>query len=304
MDGRVMTRRLIIVSAAELLVLAALLVVALDVAMHHKFEKLGGMNMWGYRGPVMPHRQPNELRIAVAGGSFAFGWGVAAHETFTNFVRQFVAPVVDEPGRPAVVVTAVNLAARGVPASAYADRIRHFRYLQPDVICVVADPPPAVERRAIRGMPQRSRLYAATGYEPILPLVFAEKAEVARGVVVPSLLRSTAAVLDAIDTRDAGAPPADDGDYIGAVLSAAQQARTVANGVVVVAPPFGPPHTTLGAAVAQRFGDDPRVRFVDLAASPEITDPAVWLDPVDLSVAGHERAARPIASAVIDLVHH
>jgi hypothetical protein len=45
------------------------------------------------------------------------------------------------------------------------------------------------------------------------------------------------------------------------------------------------------------------VRFVDLAASPEITDRAVWLDPVDLSVAGHERAARPIALAVIDLVH-
>src|SRR5207249_4908315 len=72
----------------EMVVIAALWTIALDLLAHKRVERLGGVNLWGYRGPVMPHRRPNEIRIAVVGGDVAFGWGVAASETLAPTVRQ------------------------------------------------------------------------------------------------------------------------------------------------------------------------------------------------------------------------
>src|SRR5262249_29706386 len=53
---------------------AALL--AIDVYLHSKYERSAGFNVWGYRGPAVGRRQPGEYRIAVLGGSSAFGYGV------------------------------------------------------------------------------------------------------------------------------------------------------------------------------------------------------------------------------------
>ena len=64
--------------ALQAVVLAGLVTIALDMYAHKRVETVGGVNIWGYRGPVMRQRAPNEIRIAVVGGELAFGWGVAA----------------------------------------------------------------------------------------------------------------------------------------------------------------------------------------------------------------------------------
>ena len=53
---------------------AALL--ALDLYVHAKFDDYAGTNIWGYRGSVVGTKQDGERRVAVVGGSTAFGYGV------------------------------------------------------------------------------------------------------------------------------------------------------------------------------------------------------------------------------------
>src|SRR5262249_53381222 len=170
-----MSRTLRVVFAAEALVAAAIAIVALDLRAHFHVQDLGGVNAWGYRGPVMPHKLPNEVRIAVAGGDLAFGWGVAAVETLPYFVRRIVALDLDHGATP-IPVTAGTLSARGLEDSDFADWIGRFAALQPDVVCVLADPPshPGGDARYLPN--RRSWFFQRFGYSPILPLVAAEKA--------------------------------------------------------------------------------------------------------------------------------
>ena len=130
-----MSRKAIVgILVVELLALASLLTLALDVRAHARVEQLGGVNVWGYRGPVMRTKRADEVRIAVVGGSLAFGWGVAASETVAPTIRQLLALVLDVRGGPSITVTAVNLGAMGAPWSEYRSQIAHFAYLQPDIL--------------------------------------------------------------------------------------------------------------------------------------------------------------------------
>ena len=59
---------------AGVLSLVGLLVV--DIYVHGRFERSGGFNVWGYRGPSVGRRKPDEFRLIVLGGSTAYGYGV------------------------------------------------------------------------------------------------------------------------------------------------------------------------------------------------------------------------------------
>src|SRR3954469_449561 len=52
-----------------------------DLYVHARAEKSAGLNRYGYRGPVVPRKQPGELRVAVLGGSTVFGYGVGWNES-------------------------------------------------------------------------------------------------------------------------------------------------------------------------------------------------------------------------------
>jgi hypothetical protein len=64
----VMSKALMLALAIETVILGALLTVAADQIAHTHVEKLGGVNIWGYRGSVLHQKRPNEVRIAVTGG--------------------------------------------------------------------------------------------------------------------------------------------------------------------------------------------------------------------------------------------
>ncbi|HKB14404.1 MAG TPA: hypothetical protein VKD69_27250, partial [Vicinamibacterales bacterium] len=161
--------------AVEALVLGTIVLIASDMRAHYRVQDLGGVNIWGYRGPVMSQRRPREIRIALVGGDLAYGWGVAAVETLPYSVRQLVLLDVGH-DEPPITVTAVNLSARGMHPAEIPAWLDRFAYLEPDVVCVLPDAASHAPHED-RFLPdRRSRVFHAFGYSPILPLVVQEKA--------------------------------------------------------------------------------------------------------------------------------
>jgi len=296
----------------EAVALAALLALSLDLYAHKRVERLGGVNIWGYRGPVMPQKRPNEIRLAFVGGSFAFGWGVAASETMPPTVRQLVSSVLDRPGRSPTLVTAVNLGALGLPMRDYAARVKQFGYLKPDVIGIyaaVGEPGDGVHLP-----PADSAITTMTSYVPMLPLVLEEKGSVlaARGRrLAGSILMHTGRVLRSQDAwiyraffnRQAERAL----DEVSALEEAVDAALGLAPGVVVMmsVPGTARQHVATQSILerlASRHRTEPRVRFVDLGRDPVLYEQRLRLDGVNFSVAGHARVAEQIAPVVLDLV--
>lgn len=295
-----MTKGLISALALEAVILGVLLTIAIDQIAHTRVEKLGGVNVWGYRGPVLHQKKANEVRIAVTGGDLAFGWGVAASETLAPSVRLLVSVRVDVPGHDARLVTAVTTGARGLAPAAYASWIDHYAYLRPDVICLFPDPIGHVPGDATFLPDRRSIVFRTFGYSPILPLVLQEKGAVARS----PLLRLAGDLLDAADrATGAATDPAmvNQTDYatsIEAAVRAAQRSSTA--GVVVVLAPFDDNRRVKARLESAVAGE--RVRLVDLHDDPRMLDPGLRLDGFSFSVAGHAVAASNVAPAVLDLI--
>jgi hypothetical protein len=282
-------RLLAAVAVIEAVVFVAIAAVALDLRAHYHVEDLGGVNVWGYRGPVMPRKQPNEIRIAMVGGDLAFGWGVAATETLPYFVRRLVALDFAN-NRVAISSTAVNLSARGLDPSEYADWLSRFAYLQPDVVFVLPDPP-AHPTGGDRFLPDRhSWFFTRLGYSPILPLVVAEKSE----AIGSPLLRTAAHVLERIDVQSDRSRAAPRPDPVGRVIAAARAMAPIGVVLIVVPGAAGPTPATFA---------DPRIRTVDLRDAPAMQDMTLRFDGFSFSAGGHSAAADLVAPTVIDLLH-
>jgi hypothetical protein len=305
-------RSTVIVLGVQAAAIGALLTVALDQYAHKRVELVGGVNMWGYRGAVLPERQPRDVRVAIVGGDLAFGWGVAAGETVAAYLETLVSVQVQRPGDRGREVAVANLGAMGRPASQYAATVSHYAYLVPDLVCVYADLTDAHPHTVLP--PAHSAVFRATGYAPILPLVLREKGAAwrgdgafVRGVVVEMAGR----VLDGADrtlarvvARPGEAGPGDRGEALGAAIDAA---LAVAAGVVVVLPTPRSryeveAHTRLLDAVAPRLATTPRLRLVDLAGHPRLADPALRVDGANFGAEGHSLTAAAMAPVVLDLL--
>jgi hypothetical protein len=300
------TRPALAALLVEFFLIILLLAVVVDQVAHTRVERLGGVNIWGYRGPVLHQKQANEIRVAVIGGDLAFGWGVAASETLAPSVRDLVSLAIAGGPRRDRVVTAVTLGALGLAPSEYASWIEHFASLRPDVLCVVADP----SRHVLADSPflpdRRSVVFRAFGYSPILPLVLEEKGAM-RHSPTARLTGDALAYADGLFRRGgASNTTADARSYLGAMETAIRAGvRTAASGVVVVTAP-----DTSAASldrqgvkdlVASTFAGAP-VRVADLGDEPMLHSDTLRLDHFNFSTAGHAIAARAVAPAVLDLI--
>jgi hypothetical protein len=298
-----MTKGLISALAIEAVILAMLLTTAADQIAHTRVEKLGGVNVWGYRGSVLHQKKANEVRIAVTGGDLAFGWGVAASETLAPSVRDLVKVRVDLPGHPARLVTSVTTSARGLVPPDYASWIEHYAYLRLDVICVVPDPVGYVSGDSAFLPDRRSIAFAAFGYSPILPLVLQEKGIFAHSALL-RLAGDTLAAADAATGRRMdrpGAAIAGGADYEASIDAAVRAGRRSSNaGVVVVLSPAND-NGSVKARLASTFAQE-RVRVVDLGDDPRMRDPGLRLDGFNFSTGGHAVAAAIVAPAVLALL--
>ena len=115
-----MTRRRFAAFAATSVVLAILVTVGVvlagDIYLHWKYTDLVGLNVWGYRGPAVGRKQPNEWRLAVLGGSTAFGYGVHWRESIPAYLQDRLNTFAAAPSR---LVSVVNLAYNGEGAYSF-----------------------------------------------------------------------------------------------------------------------------------------------------------------------------------------
>jgi hypothetical protein len=269
------------------------LLLAADLLMHQRAERSAGLNRWGYRGPVVGRKQPGEMRAVMVGGSTVFGYGGPWHEAAPAFLEAEL-----RRAHPDTPITVVNLGYNNEGAFAALPTLEDYRYLDYDLVILyegyndrVGDggPNTQVYRR-------QSVIFRWTGYSPILPLVFEEKARVLRTggvgggagqpVFEPGLAaRSGAAALEAAQAigdllgrqleRVAAAPPAEPAPgadcaapwskYCESMIRATRYARDAGAKVLIVHQPIHPdPGRTVVERAQQRaLGEAVQRRFGD-----------------------------------------
>ena len=151
------------------------------------------------------------------------------------------------------------------------------------------------------GTRRSSAVFRATGYFPILYDVMARReprTDPARAAIDP-LLRDDAAG----DVSCAGQSAA----YCGAIAETVSWVLAHGMTVAVVAPPdISRRHqlqqTSLLAVLAQRFGDDRRIRFIDMGRDVDVSDRSLSPDGVFLSSRGNQILAEDLAPALYEVV--
>src|SRR5688572_16100320 len=83
-------------------------ILAGDIFLHWKFAEFAGVNVWGYRGPTVGRKQPDEWRLAVLGESTAFGYGVHWQEAIPALLQERLNGGTAGPRRATVVNLAYN----------------------------------------------------------------------------------------------------------------------------------------------------------------------------------------------------
>ena len=169
-------RRRVFAGAAMALALltACAGLLATDVYLHRKYEKSGGFNVWGYRGPAVGRKEPGEYRITVLGGSTAYGYGVEWNEAIPALLAQRLGAYRD--GGP---YTVVNLGYNNEGAHSFAFTLKDYDSLQYDLACLyegyndMMGDPRGPNLSVFR---HDSPVFRLTGYLPIFPIVFKEKA--------------------------------------------------------------------------------------------------------------------------------
>ncbi|MFM8533458.1 MAG: SGNH/GDSL hydrolase family protein, partial [Acidimicrobiia bacterium] len=175
-EARLVTRRKTLFFALMAVLLATTVtaagLLAVDIYLHGRYERSAGYNVWGYRGPRVGVKRPGEYRIAVLGGSTAFGYGVSWDEAIPAQLEGMLA--ASTPG-----VTVVNLAYNNEGAYSLRFTLEDYLWLHYDLAILydgyndVALTPPDVNRQVFR---RDSPVFRWTGYLPIFPVVFKEKA--------------------------------------------------------------------------------------------------------------------------------
>lgn len=163
-------------AAAIAVGMSLLALLAIDVYLHGKFEKSAGFNIWGYRGPAVGRKAAGEYRIAVLGGSAAYGYGTTWDEAIPAALERQLS------GRPAGPVrrfTVVNLGYNNEGAYSFKPTLEDYASLHYDLACLyegyndlIGDP--AAPNVAV--FRHDSPVFRLTGYMPIFPIVFKEKA--------------------------------------------------------------------------------------------------------------------------------
>jgi lysophospholipase L1-like esterase len=161
------------ITIAVVVTMAAVL--GADLYLHKRAERSAGLNIWGYRGPVVGRKRPGEVRVAVLGGSTVFGYGLTWDQAFPVLLEQKLNAASS--GRPRFSV--VNLGYNNEGAYSFRFTLQDYAYLQPDVVCLYEGYNDLMGD-ANGGNPSiyrhNSPLFRAVGYFPILPMVLHEKA--------------------------------------------------------------------------------------------------------------------------------
>jgi hypothetical protein len=147
---------------------------AMDIYLHRKYERSGGFNVWGYRGPAVGRKQPGEYRVAMLGGSTAYGYGVEWNEAIPAVLEQQL-----KEHQQGNRYTVVNLGYNNEGAYSFTFTLKDYESLQYDLACLyegyndmIGDP----RLTNLSVFRHDSPIFRLTGYLPIFPIIFKEKA--------------------------------------------------------------------------------------------------------------------------------
>src|SRR3989440_5949307 len=166
---RARLRRIVPKAAATVVstgVMVSLLLGA-DLYLHRKH----GINVWGYRGPAVGRKQPGEKRIAVLGGSTAWGFGLSAGQDFPGRLQQmFAERARTEEGPP---INVLNLSFNDEGAYSFKYTLKDYDYLDYDAVVLYSGYNDLSENRMV--FRHRSPVFIWTGYLPLLPALTVDK---------------------------------------------------------------------------------------------------------------------------------
>jgi hypothetical protein len=280
----------------EVLWLASLVFALADRRLHQR-EAIFGVNQWGYRGDARAERLPGEIRVAVIGGSSVYEPGVALSDTMASQLfyelRDAGAPRDQE-------FSVVNLSEPRVGADTYAQALRDYDFLDPEVVCILDG------YDALEGLPpharRRSLVFRATGYLPILPARLFGRPEWlsdAPGGIV-DVLRDDGPSVEV--TCDGAAKP-----YCASMVDAVHLGLQSGRLVVVVGPPIVSARhrvqqQSLRTVLEQQFGGDARFVYVDLAPWVDMSNPKNSPDGVRRTFEGDHIVSQQLGIAVVKLL--
>jgi lysophospholipase L1-like esterase len=325
---------------------AAMLVMAVvagaaDIYFQNHYRRSFGLNVWGYRGLVVGKKQPGEQRIAVLGGSTAYGYGVKVEESFPAILEEKLnARRRADGGGP---VTVVNLAFNNEGAYSYKYTLRDYAYLDYDVVFLYAGyndlggPNTQVFRHQFP-------LFRLTGHVPILPLVIKERAMALRHGDIDAAYRgdkttftpnrtaaATAATLEAaanvtaslerqlarfadeyeFDTSADALCPGDWDFFCRQMHDAIALALSMGKRVIVVTDPYMTSPTAhekqpaqrraLESMLAARFAGR-GVAYRSMGDAIDMADSSLQFDGMHLTPLGNERLAGMLVDPVLDIL--
>ena len=334
---RVRSRRyvvfaLITICGSLLAVLAGLLIA--DLYVHRKYETTAMVNVWGFRGPTVGRVEPDTVRVAVVGGSTAFGYG----PDWTGSFPYLLDRRLNAQGNRRFSV--VNLAYNNEGAFAMRFNLEDYAWLNYRVAILyegyndLGDEP---NRFVFR---HRSSVYRLTGYLPILPTILEEKAQlvlrnrdrggkttftadVARETTARAMQHAAATVRSLEDQLGKLSPDvASRGStaiepvescpprwhfYCGAIADAVTYARQRGIAVIVGTQPFiSERHVEQQQALAgflrHRFGSDPWVVHVDASNVIHLANrPDLAYDGMHLNESGNAIIADRFVQPVLEI---
>lgn len=262
------------------------------------------------------------------GGSTAWGYGVPWDQAFPAYLERKLNAARSSGGR----VSVINLAFNNEGAYSFRYTLRDYAYLDYDAVLFytgyndLGGPNTQVFRH-------QSPVFRLTGFLPLLPSVFAEKAAALRRgrygdktVFTPTLgKRVTATGLDAAATvvrsleRQVGRlsavpapsvpPPAPDcperwHHYCASLHTAIEDALSSGKTVLVVTQPYVSDlhieqQRVMVGMLRGRFGEHSRLHHVNLGPVVDLRDPALAFDRMHLHPPANERMAERLVEPVL-----
>ena len=147
-------------------------ILAADLYLHRRAERYAGVNAWGYRGARIGGKLAGERRIVVLGGSTAFGFGVTTANAFPAQLESQLRPL----SRDGAPITVINLGMNSQGAYAFRFDLEDYAYLDYDGVILYEGYNDLGTNRNLLLARRESPVFRLTGYYPIFPVFFREKA--------------------------------------------------------------------------------------------------------------------------------
>ena len=167
------------------------LLAGVDFYLHKKYEKSGGYNIWGYRGPPAKRKAPGERRIVILGGSTALGYGQSFEDSFPVYLEELINKRRQRAAKKPISIA--NLAGNNEGAHSFIFALRDYEYLDYDIALMYTgyNDLGGKNNQVFR---HNSTIYRLTGWLPILPIIAAEKYYLLRyGSVAAGYVKKTRA---------------------------------------------------------------------------------------------------------------